>query len=294
LTNTNDEALRVAGLLSKEGLNAKLIQSNDGFKLYDLAELRHFMKYLDDGSVSATVSDETWESTKSQLRAAYKDSACLNHCFVIVGEFEKANRVKYKTDFMIFLKESQYEDFYRYGKEEILVSTIHKSKGREFDAVYMMQSGGGYDSDESRRKIYVGLTRAKNELYVHYNNSCFDGFEVAGAEKTFDGAVYPEPEEIITQLSHKDVYLSFFKGKKDAVLKLQSGTKLIVKGDALYTEENAKVLIFSKKYQEKVAELRAAGYEPYTAKVRFVVAWQGEGDESESAVVLPDVYFRKS
>ncbi len=44
LTNTNDEALRVVGLLKKKGIRAKLIQSNDGFDLYNMIELRFFMK----------------------------------------------------------------------------------------------------------------------------------------------------------------------------------------------------------------------------------------------------------
>lgn len=40
LTGTNEEALRVLGLLLKNGIRAKLIQSIDGFRLYNLAEVR--------------------------------------------------------------------------------------------------------------------------------------------------------------------------------------------------------------------------------------------------------------
>ena len=46
LTNTNDETLRVVGLLKKKGVRAKLIQSNDGFDLYNMIELRFFMKRI--------------------------------------------------------------------------------------------------------------------------------------------------------------------------------------------------------------------------------------------------------
>lgn len=42
LSKTNDEALQIAGLLLKNGIQAKLIQSNDGFNLYNLAEIRFF------------------------------------------------------------------------------------------------------------------------------------------------------------------------------------------------------------------------------------------------------------
>ena len=42
LTKTNEEALQITGLLSKNGMPAKLIQTNDGFSLYNLAEVRFF------------------------------------------------------------------------------------------------------------------------------------------------------------------------------------------------------------------------------------------------------------
>ena len=32
---------------------------------------------------------------------------------------------------------------------------------------------------------------------------------------------------------------------------------------------------------------------PYSASIRFIVAWKGEDDTEETAVVLPDIYLRK-
>lgn len=43
LTNTNDEALRLVGLLTKNGVKAKLIQSMDGFSLQNLVEVRFLL-----------------------------------------------------------------------------------------------------------------------------------------------------------------------------------------------------------------------------------------------------------
>ena len=42
LTKTNDEALQITGLLLKNGMHAKLIQSNDGFSLQNLFEFVSF------------------------------------------------------------------------------------------------------------------------------------------------------------------------------------------------------------------------------------------------------------
>ena len=46
LTNTNREALIVMGILKQRNIPAKLIQSIDGFDMYDIAEIRYFLKKL--------------------------------------------------------------------------------------------------------------------------------------------------------------------------------------------------------------------------------------------------------
>ena len=143
------------GLLTKEGFRTKLIQANDGFNLYDLVEFRHFMKFINQEIKSPIISDEIWELAKNRLQTTYKNSECLDICLNLLDEFEQANNRKYKTDLEIFIKESQFEDFYKSGQQEIVISTIHKAKGREFDSVYMLMNKVSYDNDENKRKIYV-------------------------------------------------------------------------------------------------------------------------------------------
>ena len=46
LARTNDEAMQITGLLVKSGMQAKLIQTNDGFSLYNLLEVRFFIDEL--------------------------------------------------------------------------------------------------------------------------------------------------------------------------------------------------------------------------------------------------------
>jgi ATP-dependent DNA helicase RecQ len=52
LTKTNDEALQVTGLLLKNGMQAKLIQSNDGFSLQNLLEVRFLLNEINIGDDS--------------------------------------------------------------------------------------------------------------------------------------------------------------------------------------------------------------------------------------------------
>jgi ATP-dependent DNA helicase RecQ len=295
LTCTNEEALKVTGLLIKEGYNARLIQENSGFNLYDLAEFRYLFKVINKETQSPVISDEIWEAAKTKLRAVYAQSSCLDNCLNLLEEFERGT--KYKADLEILIRESKFEDFYKFNDGEIVVSTIHKAKGREFDSVYLLISNGGYYSQETRRQIYVGLTRAKSKLFVHYNNGIFDSVKFEGAVRVTDNNIYPEPEEITAQLTHRDIYLNFFKSKREIIRRLISGQEVKIEGNTLYTEtpEGPRgILVFSKKYREDLTALAGKGYNPYKAKVRFVTAWKGRDDEGESVIFLPDIYYKKN
>ena len=297
LTNTNDEALRVTGLLLKKGVRAKLIQSLDGFKLYNLAEIRYFLKKIDQSLKTSVISDEIWENAKLQLQKKYHDSACLEVCMNMAEEFEKTNTYsKYRTDLEEFIKESQYEDFYSDELETVYVSTIHKSKGREFDNVYMLLNRVSTNGDEDLRKLYVGMTRAKRNLFIHCNNDIFSRYGIPSVEKTEDNTIYPEPEEIALQLTHKDVVLGFFKDKKAQTFKLHSGTRLSHSGVYLTAEIEGKTVNaakLSKKCIEDIEELKAKGYSVTGAEVRFVVAWRDKEDDVESAVLLANLFLKK-
>ena len=297
LTNTNDEALRILGLLLKHGKRAKLIQSLDGFRLYNLLEIRVFLKAIDRNLHSPVISDEIWKNAKKELFSHYHNSACINNVRRLILDFEATHSVKYRSDFEEFLNESKFEDFYDEQDHEVIyVSTIHKSKGREFDNVYMMLKNYAGKTDAERRALYVGMTRAKSNLYIHTNTTLFDKYRINGVEHVVDGAEYGEPTEIMLQTTHKDVVLDFFKNKKEIIFNLRSGTKLKFDDVYLVAELNGRdvrVAKLSKAFVETLEKLKDKGYSPKSAEVRFVVAWKGEEDTEETPIILADMCFVK-
>ena len=139
LTRTNIEALYITGLLNRNGLRAKLIQTNDGFNLINILEVRALLEILKSDDDSPSISDEKWESAKHEISRKYSKSSNLDICKNIIREFESTNtRIKYKSDLEVFIQESKLEDFLGSDNETIFVSTMHKAKGREFDNLFII------------------------------------------------------------------------------------------------------------------------------------------------------------
>lgn len=152
-------------------------------------------------------------------------------------------------------------------------------------------------TSSEKRKLYVAMTRAKESLYIHCNTSIFDPYPVDGIVRRIDSTEYNEPREIALQLTHKDVVLNFFKDKKEIIFKFRSGGKLSVSDHFLTAEINGRtlrVVKFSKAFVEKRDSLREKGYEPVSARVGYIIAWQGEEDAEESAIILPTLGLKRS
>ena len=296
LTQTNEEAVTLVALMQRQGLNCKLVQSMDGFRFCNLAEIKYFMKYVSRRCSTPLVPDELWAKAKQETFSAYSRSQCLPYvkrCFQL---FEETNKVKYIGDFKTFLFESSAEDFCDYSDSNVVVSTIHKAKGKEFDDVYMLISDHYAVDDGLMRRFYVGMTRAKNRLFVHTNS---DLFERLGADRyVVDQRQYPLPDEVVLQLSHRDVNLGYLKPWKREILALRSGDALKCSGITFYDEANRPVATMSSKMQSTLAQWREKGYDVNAASVRFVVAWKPKDapkEETETAVLLPElVLLRKN
>ena len=291
LTQTNEEAVIMVALLRKYGIRGKLIQSMDGFSFWNLAEIRYFLKCLNKGNKVPIIPQQLWDEAKLATFAMYAKSNSLCYVKHCIELFEQINKVKYYSDFREFIYESSVEDFCDISDADVVVSTIHKAKGREFDDVYMLLSDYYSKDDNLIRRFYVGMTRAKNRLFIHTNGKLFNNTNID--KFTIDSNTYSMPEEVVLQLSHKDVYLGFFKERKKEILSLRSGDPLNYKDTIFYnTTTNTPIAKLSKNMQVVIEDWHNKGYNIKSASVRFVVAWKPKDapkEETETAVVLIDV-----
>lgn len=92
----------------------------------------------------------------------------------------KENNIKTWMDWKAYAAESikEFESQNKKNGEGVTISTMHKSKGLEWDVVFMSgctkqiipgKNSKGKALEEERRLFYVAMTRAKDELYICYN-----------------------------------------------------------------------------------------------------------------------------
>ena len=298
LTQTNEEAVIMLALLHSHGIKAKLVQSMDGLRFWNLAEVRYFLKKIDQGikeTKSPIIPDDIWETTKQLTFQKYATSQALPYLRRSLQIFEQTNRAKYYSDLREFVFESSVEDFCDISKSDIVVSTIHKAKGHEFDHVLMLITHPEHPTDDILRRYYVGMTRAKRTLAIHTNGNLFDSLK--SAQHLYDAQAYDEPNEIVLQLSHKDVNLGFSKPHKDAILCLRSGMPLTYHDHCLCLPSTGRdIAQLSIKMKEKLGKWELKGYKVTAARIRFIVAWKSKDaprDEKESAIVLADLVMEK-
>ena len=298
LTQTNEEAVIMLALLHSHGIKAKLVQSMDGLRFWNLAEVRYFLKKIDQGlkeTKSPIIPDDIWEAAKQQTFQKYATSQALPYLRRSLQIFEQTNRAKYYSDLREFVFESSVEDFCDISKSDIVVSTIHKAKGHEFDHVLMLITHPEHPTDDILRRYYVGMTRAKRTLTIHTNGNLFDSLK--SAQHLYDAQAYDEPNEIVLQLSHKDVNLGFSKPHKDAILCLRSGMPLTYHDHCLCLPSTGRdIAQLSIKMKEELGKWELKGYKVTAARIRFIVAWKSKDaprDEKESAIVLADLVMKK-
>jgi ATP-dependent DNA helicase RecQ len=192
-----------------------------------------------------------------------------------------------------FIRESRLEDFINGNGETIIVSTIHKAKGKEFDNVFLMLNGFNPNTDEARRQLYVAMTRAKQNLTIHLNSNFLDKLTAENLDQIDDRTIYPPPTELAMQLIHEHVQLGYFEFIQRRVNNLLSGELLRVKEEGCANSRDELVLKFSKRFLEILEKQEKPGYKPKSAKVNHIVYWKNEEMEKEVKIVLPELSFEK-
>ena len=274
LTVTNEQTLQVAHLLRLQGKHVILIQATDSFRFVNLAEVRYFFKQLGN-SEDGSISREQWEEAKRRTEEAYFSSNCLASIQQFFTDFEATHKTFYRSDLREFAIESSIEDFIATEENTVFVSTIHKAKGREFDTVHLLLGGIREMDNDMLRAIYVGITRAKHNLFIYSDTSFLTN-----------------QTSIVLSLSMRDVWLDYFRNRKEQILRLRSGEKLDY-SEGYLLSHGMRIGSLSITMRERIKELEKKGYAVSDTEVSFVIAWKPLEEKREIAVCLANMVLNK-
>ena len=292
LTDTNDEAAMYLELLNSNGVKAKLIQEAENCRVYDLVEIRVFMNKLKElNADSPTIEQENWDAAITKMKEYSMGSTQLDDCIKFIESFKSMYSRAYLSDLEEYLYESELSDMFEAEDEVVTVSTIHKSKGREFGTVYLVTSGKYKQDDAERRKIYVGLTRAKDNLFICTYGSNFDEFS-----PVYDEERRERFNRMVVLLGLKDVFLDTAIPFKQLIFRLRAGQEIFVENYGYWMIHNGKryeVAKLSKRGRAKISSALSNGYTIERTVVRALAAWSPKDDEKEYPQILAYVYMRK-
>jgi ATP-dependent DNA helicase RecQ len=303
LLKKNEDVLTVFSELLSSGINVKYIASKDGFSLGNLIELQDFLHHWK----STTLTD-----AKNYFDSAYKNSKNYRLAEKVIDKFllqyeeqMQINPDHFTSLFDEYLKEVEFEEF-EYTKANVLVSTMHKAKGKEFESVYLGLEQDFINNEYDKRLLYVAMTRAKKNLHIHTKNNIFYNllpYCTNSYEYTYDDQ---EPDRIVFIMGLGDIALSD-KYSADGIKKtnpiagdickvVQNQYGIEIRNNGYKVAKLAKPSASDKedKLSNKIYFKFKMGYVlEENVEVDYVVKWHDVKTDKYYTQVLCKIYMRK-
>lgn len=302
LARNNDEVLTIYSQLIANGVKAKYITSKDGFALGDLVELRDFLKFW---------QETNFESARNKLENIYKNSKNYNLACSVIDKFTdeydeeiQNSPIHFQTVFKEYLNEIEFGEFEQ-SRVGVVVSTMHKSKGKEFDSVYLCVEENFIKNEYDKRLLYVAITRAKNRLSIHTKDEFFTAFSAYYDEVFQYNKKVEEPDRIVFMMGLGDIALSDSSSTK-GVQKVNP----IASHKALIVDENNQFFIQKDSFQiaklskfditkperlsTKIIQKQKQGYILESdVEIDYVVEWYDKTKNEFYRQVLCKVFMHK-
>ena len=295
LAYTNDEVMQLYSHLDVLGIGAKYILERENFTLKNIIEIIEFDRIINGLLKYDTFyTEENFEQAWRIIENRFQGSKNLILLQKVIDRFLFESQNYYVSQWLAYLDEIKLEEFEEYHKT-VTVSTIHKSKGMEFENVIVLVNQTPKE-DRDIRLYYVGMTRAKNELTIlrhGINPLNKNGY----AQYIFDDKEYFQNEKLVTLIMGLgDIQLGFHNNNSNVVLAGEN-ISFEMRGKSktfCMIYKNRVIGFLSKSFHKKVQAYLNKNFYFYKVSVEFVVQWYNKEKGEANNHPLCKVVLKKN
>lgn len=301
LARNNEEVLQIYSSLSLAKINAKYINQKDGFELGNLEELRYFCEAFKNSN-----DENAFEMAVLSLSENYKNSSNLTLAKKVIYKFQNENGEEnianspsyYQKIFEEYLSEIKFDEFI---DSKIIISTIHKSKGKEFDSVYLCLNDNLLQNEYDKRLLYVAITRAKKSLSLHVKNDIFKNYYAFFDEIKYHDEKLEEPKSLVFEMGLKDIFLSNEKAVY-GINKTKPVAGEIVEicyneGKFCIYKNNLQIARLSKPKENNILAKILQKHSSYklrkNAQIEFIIIWKNKENGANYKQILCKIFMDK-
>ena len=162
--------------------------------------------------------------------------------------------ILYRNNYQGFLYRNYFKDL---DRDDLTITTIHQSKGLEFDVVFIIGINKGIlpddkmnkkdQEEEERRLFFVGLTRAKKELYITSSKKAnYNGMDVPQEISKFIGET--KRGKAVKKKEVKSSEVTYSEGDKVIHNKFGEGSVVSANLKIIEVDFNGEIKKISPKY----------------------------------------------
>ena len=165
LAFSNKETASIYSELFEKGLKPSFIGQRKGYRLKNLAEIHDFTLYLRSICRDGSEFDRAdIQKALEYMERKFRNSKRLDTLHAVIDTFVDEFERFFFTLWRNYLEELDFSEFEKMGR--VVCTTMHKSKGREFERVVVVVHRRESMDDEWLRLLFVAFTRAKKELMI--------------------------------------------------------------------------------------------------------------------------------
>jgi ATP-dependent DNA helicase RecQ len=292
LTRTNEEALQINAILHEMDIPVNLVLDRSGYQVSHILEFETFSFILKEKAQKGTgyINHKDWNTSLKKIQKLYRYSNVLKEIHAAIKLFSSNREHFYLADWLEYLRGLRDGDLIIQDVQRVWISTMHKSKGKEFNSVFLYLDNLQIVKPQDYRLLYVALTRAKENLHVYTNASELRSVIGNHGDWVEQDDPHYTLNKVYLQFGLEHIYLGGIKNQS-----IQHGLQSVSSGEVISLDSTCSYAVLpdgqkislSNKARDLIKKWEAKGYEHEATYIDRIVVWREKDDPLGNSYRVP-------